>query len=192
MTNAPGTFAALCISAAVLWLFSTATQADSEAAPAVRVLEDIGTLPYADRVHEVPPEQVRGRLVPLGAMKKLGGVWQPKASERLDGTLHRYTWQVLEQYASIELMEEVQEEMTAALSLTLLFDCEARACGSSAQWANRIFNERVLYGTEAAQRYRVFAVEGYGERYRLLLYATVRTAQRQYLHAELLQLTPDQ
>ena len=89
-------------------------------------------------------------------------------------------------------MEEVQAEMTAALSLTVLFDCEARACGSSAQWANRIFNERVLYGTEAAQRYRVFAGEDNGERYRLLLYATVRTAQRQYLHAELLQLTADQ
>ena len=192
MINAPGTFAALCISAAVLWSFSTAAIADTEAAPAVRVLDDIGALPYADRVHQVPPEQVRGRLIPLGAMKKLGGVWQPKASERLDGTLHRYTWQVLEQYASIELMEEVQEEMTAALSLTLLFDCEARACGSSAQWANRIFNERVLYGTEAAQRYRVFAGEDNGEGYRLLLYATVRTAQRQYLHAELLQLPPDQ
>ena len=192
MINAPGTFAALCISAAVLWSFSTAAQADTEAAPAVRVLEDVGALPYADRVHEVPPEQVRGRLIPLGAMKKLRGVWQPKASERLDGTLHRYTWQVLEQYASIELMEEVQAEMTAALSLTVLFDCEARACGSSAQWANRIFNERVLYGTEAAQRYRVFAGEDNGERYRLLLYAPVRTAQRQYLHAELLQLTPDQ
>jgi hypothetical protein len=70
----------------------------------------------------------------------------------------------------------------------LIFQCEARACGSSVQWANRIFNERLLYGTEESQRYRVYAVIAGDVSYRLLIYGSARSSDRQYLHAELLEL----
>ena len=82
------------------------------------------------------------------------------------------------------------------------FACEARACGSSVQWANRIFGERLLYGTEVSQRYRAFRLrtpaddgegtpigseEGVAEA-RLLIYASARSSDRQYLRVELLWL----
>ena len=38
----------------------------------------------------------------------------------------------------------------------LEFACEGRACGSSSYWANKIFNNAVLYGPEQFQNYAVF------------------------------------
>ena len=58
------------------------------------------------------------------------------------------------------------------------------------QWANRVFQQRLLYGREELQRYRVYAMGD--EPFDLLLvYSGSRTADRQYLHAELLQVTGD-
>ena len=71
----------------------------------------------------------------------------------------------------------------------LLFSCEGRSCGQGVQWANRVFGERVLYGRDDLQRYRVYA-PAEGDEYRLVLFSSARTADRQYLHAELLEIKP--
>jgi hypothetical protein len=57
------------------------------------------------------------------------------------------------------------------------------------QWANRVFRQRVLYGREDLQRYRVYALEEAGAQYRLVVYSAARTADRQYLHVDLLLIT---
>ena len=82
--------------------------------------------------------------------------------------------------------------------------------GSSVQWANRIFGERLLYGTEKSQEYRVFEISGDANadvpavqtldqdqaesgstsadpgKTTILLYASARTNERQYLRLEIL------
>lgn len=155
------------------------------------ILEALGEFPYVEIEDVERDVNVRAHLVALGAMQKESGVWQPRASERADGSLSRYTWRVVDLYTSVQLMNDLIAELSEALSLEALYNCEARACGSSAQWANRIFKQRVLYGREAEQRYQVFAVDVEGMSYRIMLYATARTADRQYLHCEILQLTLD-
>ena len=72
-------------------------------------------------------------------------------------------------------------------SATLLFSCQGRACGHGAQWANRVFRERVLYGREDLQRYAVYELEG-SPKYRLITYGAARTEDRQYLRVDLLEL----
>jgi len=64
-----------------------------------------------------------------------------------------------------------------------------RACGQGVQWANRVFHQPVLYGREELQRYRVYAI-GADPLNLLVIYASARTADRQYLHAETLRTTP--
>jgi hypothetical protein len=156
------------------------------------ILEALSELPYVE-VEDVERDvNVRSHLVALGAMQKEGGVWQPRASERADGSLSRYTWRVVDLYTSVQLMNDLIAQLSEALSLEPLYNCEARACGSSAQWANRIFKQRVLYGRESEQRYQVFAVDVADVSYRIMLYATARTSDRQYLHGEVLQLPLDQ
>jgi len=85
----------------------------------------------------------------------------------------------------------VAERLDARDDAELMFQCEARACGPSVQWANRMFQQRVLYGTESSQRYRVYALAQPGEQVqRMLIYASARTAERQYLHIEVLSGEP--
>jgi len=100
--------------------------------------------------------------------------------------LVRYTWQITDGFSSSEVLAEIEAAVKGG---QLLFSCEGRSCGQGVQWANRVFGERVLYGRDDLQRYRVYAPTE-GDDYRLVLFSSARTADRQYLHAELLEIKP--
>lgn len=147
------------------------------------MLEALDAYPHAVRVsHSV--ETVADYEVALGAIRKVRGAWSLKHSERQSGELTRYTWQIIGGFTSAEILEELEAGLTDS---ALLFSCEGRSCGQGVQWANRVFSERVLYGRDDLQRYRVYGPVGEAVNdYRLLLFSAARTADRQYLHAELL------
>jgi Domain of unknown function (DUF4892) len=149
--------------------------------PAV-VLDEFNAYPHAVSV-AVNSSVVVDYEVGLGAMRKSGGAWKLKESERLSGTLTRYTWQIIDGFTSREVADELSEGL---IEPKLMFACEGRSCGPGVQWANRVFHQRILYGREELQRYRVYA----GDSYRLIIYDSARTADRQYLHVELLELAP--
>jgi hypothetical protein len=134
-------------------------------------------------------EEVVDYEIGLGAVQKFRGEWRFKHSERLSGTLLSYTWQVGNGYSAAEVMAQLLESVALIDGATSLFACDGRACGRAAQWANGVFKERVLYGREDDQQYRVFAFEG-EQAARLIAYSAERTADRQYLHVELLLKTP--
>lgn len=130
--------------------------------------------------------RVRNHLVPLGAIQKVRGKWSPRESERVTGQRIAYTWRVDEGFSAEEVVEELEGELAGDDRVEALFACEGISCGSSVQWANRIFAERVLYGTQDSQVYRVFAITRGEQAYRLLIYASARSVDRQYVRAELL------
>jgi hypothetical protein len=172
----------------VLCLAFAKTLAADEPRQLLLTLDDY---PHARQV-AFAEESVIDHEVGLGAMKKVRGVWQFKHSERLTGVLTSYTWQIVDGFSSQEVMRELADRVQARTGTTLLFQCEGRACGPGAQWANRVFGQRILYGREDLQEYRVYAIadaemaaEGEGA-HRLVLYSAARTAERQYLHVELL------
>ena len=168
---------------------------------------------YLELTEDADTESVTEYLVPLGAMQKIRGVWAPRASDRFTGERTRYTWRVSDGFSSSEVAAEISEHL-ANSGATIAFACEARACGSSVQWANRIFGERLLYGTEKSQEYRVFEISGDAGadvpavqtldqdqdqdqaesgstaadpgKTTILLYASARTNERQYLRLEIL------
>ena len=164
------------------WLF-TASLLRAET-PQV-LLEALDAYPHAVRVSYSQVEVV-DHEIGLGAMQKIRGTWRFKTSERQSGSLVRYTWQIVDGFTSNEVMEEIETKLEGA---SVLFACDGRSCGQGVQWANRVFRERVLYGRDELQRYRVFDPLGDG-RHRLLLFSSARTADRQYLHPELLTLKP--
>lgn len=134
-------------------------------------------------------KDVRGYEIGLGAMEKVGGQWKFKDSDRSSGVLHRQTWQLIDGFTSLEVMEELIATLEADEQQQLLFSCDGRRCGQAVQWANRVFKERILYGREEMQRYRVYSL-GTPAQYRVLLFSAARTADRQYLHMEVLELAP--
>ena len=167
----------------LVWLPLTASFVHAESPE--EILIRFNAYPHAVIVNQSDAAVV-DHEIGLGAMQKVRGTWRFKTSERQTGRLIRYTWQITDGFTSSEVLAEIEAQVSAA---ELLFSCEGRSCGQGVQWANRVFGERVLYGRDDLQRYRVYGpVEGEG--YRLILFASARTADRQYLHAELLQITP--
>jgi len=169
-----------------LTLFCTLHVVAAPAASPSELLAKFDAYPHAVTVSQ-SRSVVRDYEIGLGAIQKVRGSWVFKHSERQSGELVRYTWQITDGFTANEIMDE----MTAALEgEPVLFSCEGRACGPGVQWANRVFGERVLYGRDALQRYRVYGPGESGDGdYRLLLFSSARTADRQYLHAELLEIT---
>lgn len=168
-------------SSLALLLFCTVAQA---ADPKI-LLQQLADYPHAIEV-DSSIASVVDHEVGLGTIKKVRGVWQFKDSERLSGELSRHTFQIVDGFSSSEVMDELQTELAGEEGSELLFACDGRACGKGVQWANRIFRQRVLYGREDLQRYSVYRINGDATEYRFLIYAAARTADRQYLHVELL------
>ncbi|MEH6636979.1 MAG: DUF4892 domain-containing protein [Halioglobus sp.] len=150
------------------------------------LLQQLDDSPHARQV-AVSEQEVIDHEVGLGAMQKIRGTWQFKKGERHSGLLQRNTWQIVDGFSSIEVMETLIADLQEINAASLLFSCDGRACGQGVQWANRVFNQRVLYGREDLQRYRVYALQDEAE-YRLVIYSSSRTADRQYLHVDLLRI----
>jgi hypothetical protein len=165
---------------------SAARDGDTTAAArdTLQLLQGLDDYPHAERV-ALSEKQVADHEVGLGAIKKVRGTWTFRDSERLSGRLIRYTWQIVDGFSSREVMQELVDRLQQTETVELLFACQGRACGKSAQWANRVFHQRILYGREDLQAYSVYRVGEEG-RDRLAVYSAARTADRQYLHVELL------
>ena len=152
------------------------------------LLQQLNDYPHA-RLIELDEADVLDYEVGLGAMQKVVGAWRFKHSKRYSGKLTGYTWQVIDGFTSIEVLDELQGQLGELASAELLFECDGRSCGKGVQWANRVFHQPLLYGREDLQRYRVYSLAS-NPPSMLVVYAASRTADRQYLHAELLEITP--
>lgn len=149
-----------------------------------QLLRELDAFPHATQVNYSVTE-VEDYAIGLGAIRKVRGSWGFKESERLSGQLTRYTWQIVDGFTSNEVLEDLEAGLGG--DSELMFACEGRSCGQGVQWANRVFRERVLYGRDDLQRYRVYGPgEGQASSYRVLLFSSSRTADRHYLHAEFL------
>lgn len=162
-----------------------AASAVAQGEGAAALLSRYDRFPHAEVVYHAS-EPVLDHVVGLGPMQKVRGDWRLEDSERLTGQLTRYTWRIVDGFSSRSLFDDATTEVEALPGSELLYACEARSCGGSVQWANRVFNQRVLYGTESSQRYRVYALRDGEQEQRLVMYASARTSDRQYLHMELL------
>lgn len=136
---------------------------------------------YAEEYSRSTPGTV-DYLIGLGAFQKIGGRWRLKHSENVTGELERITWQVQEGFTSEEGFDWFQQQLPA--DAELLFECQGRACGSSAQWASRIFEERILYGDVDRQRYAVWRVQDGERTWTLVLYGVDRANRRHLIRLD--------
>lgn len=151
------------------------------------LLSGASTASNFELIEQSHTDLLRDHLVPLGAMQKIRGVWAPRDSMRLSAERSTYTFKMDPGFEVLELSSALLTEFKKLDAITR-FSCEARACGSSVQWANRIFGERILYGTEKSQRYAVLSIDKGEEQYVLQLYSSARSSERQYLHLVVLRV----
>lgn len=150
------------------------------------LLEQLEESPHTKQI-AFSQQEVVDHEIGLGAIQKVRGKWEFKKSERLSGNLLSYTWQIVDGFTSAEMMGDLLDSVAKGEGASELFMCKGRACGQGAQWANRVFKQRLLYGREDSQRYWVYALQRENA-YRLVAYSAARTADRQYLHVELLRI----
>jgi hypothetical protein len=177
--------------APIFWLcvllgLSLQTKA-ADVVTALQLLEELDGYPHAVAV-ATSEDKTIDHEVGLGSLRKVSGNWRYKRSERYSGVLLRSTWQIVDGYTSAEVLAELEERVATLPEHELLFSCEGRACGNGSQWANRVFGQRLLYGRDDEQRYRVYALTEGEKKVILVLYASARSSDRQYLHVDLLQI----
>lgn len=128
-------------------------------------------------------------LLPLGRVKedRQAGRVQPSQFERLQGNLTSVTWLV----DSALSLQDARKQVAAFLAQhnpELLFQCESRDCGESFAWANAIFNQPILFGSDRNQFLWVIRSRD-TERYQVL-YLIERPNRRIYFHEETLLVPP--
>jgi len=146
-------------------------------------LPRIETWAHATEFERLGPEPA-DYLLGLGALQKVGGRWRHKRSESVVGELTRVTWQIDEGYTSGEAYGWLLTRLPAGAEE--LFACRGRSCGSSAQWADRVFRRRVLYGHDERQNYSVWRWSDGERTWFAVLYAVDRANRRHYVHLDLI------
>ncbi len=140
---------------------------------------------WAIHRYKTREEEATAFLVPLGSMKKVRGVWRLEQFEPVDGHLQRVTWQVQGEPIN-EIFTQFAEQLTQAAEPQ--WQCQGRGCGNAAEWASRVYQERLLYGRDEFMNYAVFRTPGGAW---LSLFSAARTADRQYLHLDIIVPTAD-
>lgn len=137
--------------------------------------------PHAQQVSHSSGAEV-DYLLGLGALQKVGGRWRHKRSEIISGELERSSWLIAEAYTADEAYQWYRQQLVTEAEL--LFECQGRDCGSSAQWADQVFQERILYGHEARQRYSAWRLQRAEESWLVVLYSVDRANRRYYIHID--------
>lgn len=125
-------------------------------------------------------------LLALGAPKTVNGVMTLDYSERLAGDLTRITYRAPDDYSSEQMFKHFTSQLNQS-PYKVLFECHARECGNSNQWANRILNILKLYGPERYQHYMAVQVETQQGPVFVVLYSIKRGNKRVYTQLDVLQ-----
>ena len=124
-------------------------------------------------------------LLPLGRVKddRKAGRAQPSHFERLQGNLSVVTWK-LEGALSLQDARQLVLTFLERQKADLLFECQGRDCGESSLWANSVFAQPLLFGSDSAQYLWVIQPRE-ASRYHVL-YLVERPNRRLYFHEETL------
>lgn len=161
---------------ATLLLSARLTFADSE-------LEKFPLATIVEEEKKVMPEY---RFV-TGKLSSIGALVRTEQESIVSGKLVKGTYEIPRVHKTQEVMEHYQAQLQGLKASTLFF-CEGRDCGRSNDWANEIFNERILYGPDRYQYYLAATFQKASKHYAVAVYTIRRGNQRVYAHVEQLEL----
>ncbi|WP_417596566.1 DUF4892 domain-containing protein [Oceanospirillum sp.] len=137
--------------------------------------------PLAEKEME-KSQQLDQHLFATGRIQNKGGEsfpesWLSLSSGRLNQTLYR----IRSTRDTDEILEHYQVELQRSGS-EILFQCSSRECGSSNDWANRVFKVSTLYGEDREQHYVAARRELNGQADYVSVYITERGTGRIYVY----------
>lgn len=125
------------------------------------------------------------RIYPQGAIRRISGKLRYEREVAAQGAFTALTYELPRSHSANEVFRTAREALQAQQA-ELLYWCEGRECGSSSLWANAVFDNAILTGSDDQQAYVLMRLAEPQQDSLLALYSITRGNRRAYLHAELL------
>ena len=126
------------------------------------------------------------RIYPQGSIRRISGRLRYEREVALQGQLTAVTYELPRSHSADEVFTAARKALQAQ-DAELLYWCQGRECGSSSLWANAVFDQSILYGSDDQQAYLLMRLAEPRQNSLLALYSITRGNKRAYLHAELLE-----
>jgi len=123
------------------------------------------------------------RIYPLGAIRKISGQLRYDGQVSVRGQATSVTYELPPEHSSTEAFTVAREALQKQ-GAELLFWCQARDCGESNLWANEVFRNAKLYGSDDQQAYLLLRLAAPQDNSLVALYSITRGNRRAYLHVE--------
>lgn len=131
-----------------------------------------------------------GRLVLFSPVREVNNEIRSASLARLPVKGTGQLYRVLDGASREEARDHYMRELQAR-GAQVLFECTGRGCGRSNVWANQIFGQSTLYGSDSNQDYLVAgSVDENGKPSLTLVYTVTRGSQREYVWVEQLESPP--
>lgn len=125
------------------------------------------------------------RTYPQGSIRRISGTLRYEREVAAQGQLNAVTYELPRTHTANEVFAQARAALQAQ-DAELLYWCVGRECGSSSLWANAVFDNATLYGSDAEQTYALMRLAAPRQDSLVALYSITRGNKRAYLHAELL------
>lgn len=152
--------------------------------PGSRDIEVLPRFPGSQIVRFNEAEE-QDRTYPQGAIRRISGRLRYEREVQVQGRFTAVTYELPRTHPADEVFTVAREALQAQ-DAELLYWCQGRECGASNLWANAVFGESILYGSDEQQAYTLMRLAEPRQDSLLALYSITRGNRRAYLHAELL------
>lgn len=125
------------------------------------------------------------RVYPQGTVRRISGRLRYEREVLVQGALTAVTYELPRTHSATEVFTQAREALQDK-DAQLLYWCQGRECGSSSLWANSVFGNSTLYGSDDQQAYALLRLAQPNENSLVALYSITRGNRRAYLQAELL------
>ncbi|GLX14394.1 MULTISPECIES: DUF4892 domain-containing protein [Pseudomonadaceae] len=130
-------------------------------------------------------EAEQERVYPQGTVRRISGRLRYEREVLVQGALTAVTYELPGTHSANEVFTQAREALQDQ-DAQLLYWCQGRECGSSSLWANSVFGNSTLYGSDDQQAYALLRLAEPRHDSLVALYSITRGNRRAYLHAELL------
>lgn len=164
-----------------LMLFSPLVSAD------VSGSRDLDVLPRfaGSEIVAFKEQAEQERVYPQGTVRRISGRLRYEREVLVQGALTAITYELPRTHSANEVFSQAREALQGQ-DAQLLYWCQGRECGSSSLWANSVFGNSTLYGSDDQQAYALLRLAEPRHDSLVALYSITRGNRRAYLHAELL------
>lgn len=123
------------------------------------------------------------RIYPQGSIRRISGRLRYEREILVQGQHSAVTYELPRTHSADQVFTAARETLLQQ-DAELLYWCQGRECGASNLWANAVFGNATLYGSDDQQAYALLRLAEPNHESLLALYSITRGNRRAYLHVE--------